>query len=228
MSLICRVVIGYFDAHANCTQPSITLTRSVDEEDVACLQVACDEAFDIQKELSNHLTREGVLCIQDVVVRPDTYTVAAVAHGLLGMSVIDHARRSVLFPTEAEPFPEPEQLLNFYRLVHPDMNEQQLQQLAKENLRGRREQREFRRGVRERVRWFVAAWRNRIQRNWLTPTVLALAHLASEERQFDVLPVLADALEEAGCTDQTILAHLRGPGAHLRGCWAVDILLRKD
>jgi hypothetical protein len=42
------------------------------------------------------------------------------------------------------------------------------------------------------------------------------------------LAVLADALEEAGCTDTAILGHLRGPGPHVRGCWAVDLLLGKE
>jgi hypothetical protein len=42
------------------------------------------------------------------------------------------------------------------------------------------------------------------------------------------LPVLADALEEAGCTDGDLLAHLRSGGCHLRGCWAVDLLLGKS
>jgi hypothetical protein len=41
------------------------------------------------------------------------------------------------------------------------------------------------------------------------------------------LAVLADMLEEAGCTDPLLLGHLRGPGPHLRGCWAVDLLLGK-
>jgi hypothetical protein len=54
-----------------------------------------------------------------------------------------------------------------------------------------------------------------------------LAHLIYDQRRFTDLPVLADALEEAGCTDQTILDHLRGPGPHVRGCWAVDLLLGK-
>jgi hypothetical protein len=40
------------------------------------------------------------------------------------------------------------------------------------------------------------------------------------------VPVLADALEEAGCTDRTLLEHCRG-GLHVRGCWAVDLLLGK-
>ncbi len=44
---------------------------------------------------------------------------------------------------------------------------------------------------------------------------------------FDELPVLADALEEAGCTGAEILEHLRSPGRHARGCWALDLLLGK-
>jgi hypothetical protein len=39
------------------------------------------------------------------------------------------------------------------------------------------------------------------------------------------LVVLADALEEAGCQDWEFLAHLRGPGPHVRGCWALDLIL---
>jgi hypothetical protein len=54
-----------------------------------------------------------------------------------------------------------------------------------------------------------------------------LAASIYEQRAFDRLPVLADALEEAGCTDADILGHLRGPGPHVRGCWAVDLILGK-
>ena len=61
----------------------------------------------------------------------------------------------------------------------------------------------------------------------LTPTVLGLAQAAYDERAFDRLPILADALEEAGCEDGGILDHLRGPGPHVRGCWVVDLLLGK-
>ncbi len=39
------------------------------------------------------------------------------------------------------------------------------------------------------------------------------------------LAILADALEEAGCLDAELLAHLRSPGAHVRGCWALDLVL---
>jgi hypothetical protein len=62
---------------------------------------------------------------------------------------------------------------------------------------------------------------------WRTPTVLALGRGISEERTFDRLPILADALEDAGCTDGAILDHCRGPGPHVRGCWAVDLVLGK-
>jgi hypothetical protein len=48
------------------------------------------------------------------------------------------------------------------------------------------------------------------------------------DRAFDRLPILADALEEAGCTDAAILEHCRGPGPHVRGCWVVDLLLDKS
>jgi hypothetical protein len=61
----------------------------------------------------------------------------------------------------------------------------------------------------------------------LTPAVLTLAQAIYEGRQFQDLPILADALEEAGCSDPDILAHCRGPGPHVRGCWLLDLLLGK-
>src|SRR5262245_45027216 len=67
---------------------------------------------------------------------------------------------------------------------------------------------------------------------WLMPSIVSLAQAAYEERSLpsghldpDRLAVLADALEEAGCTDPALLGHLRGPGSHVRGCWAVDLVL---
>jgi hypothetical protein len=58
--------------------------------------------------------------------------------------------------------------------------------------------------------------------------VTFLARMIYEERSFDQMPELADALEAAGCTDEDILAHCRGPGEHARGCWVVDLLLGKE
>jgi hypothetical protein len=62
-------------------------------------------------------------------------------------------------------------------------------------------------------------------RIWGDRTVPKLARTIYDEHAFDLLPILADALEEAGCTDQAILDHLRDPGAHGRGCFALDSCL---
>jgi hypothetical protein len=62
---------------------------------------------------------------------------------------------------------------------------------------------------------------------WLTSSVTALAAAIYDEWAFDRLPILADALEEAGCDVQEILAHCRQPAEHARGCWVVDLLLKK-
>jgi hypothetical protein len=61
-----------------------------------------------------------------------------------------------------------------------------------------------------------------------TPAVVALARAIYEERRFEEMPVLADALEEAGCTDEDFLGHLRGPGDHARGCWPLDLVLEQQ
>lgn len=60
---------------------------------------------------------------------------------------------------------------------------------------------------------------------WEDATVRRIANKVYAERSFGDLPILADALEEAGCTNSDILDHLRGPGPHVRGCWPVDLCL---
>jgi hypothetical protein len=67
---------------------------------------------------------------------------------------------------------------------------------------------------------------------WRPSTVVRLAEAAYDERQLPSghldparLAVLADALEAAGCDNPEILAHLRGPGPHVRGCWGLDLVL---
>jgi hypothetical protein len=66
--------------------------------------------------------------------------------------------------------------------------------------------------------------------SWRTPDVLGLAGAVYDEQGFtpERLAVLADALEEAGCTQGQLLEHLRGPGPHARGCWVVDRLLDRS
>jgi hypothetical protein len=62
---------------------------------------------------------------------------------------------------------------------------------------------------------------------WLTATVVGLARTIYAGRAFDRLPILADALKEAGCDNTDVLNHCRQPGEHVRGCWAVDLILGK-
>jgi hypothetical protein len=63
---------------------------------------------------------------------------------------------------------------------------------------------------------------------WRSESVSALAAGVYTDRAFDRLPILADALEEAGCDHPDILNHCRGPGPHVRGCWVVDLVLGKE
>jgi hypothetical protein len=70
---------------------------------------------------------------------------------------------------------------------------------------------------------------------WNDGTVVKLARAADRTQpqtsghlDRDLLAVLADALEDAGCTDPELVGHLRGQGPHWRGCWAVDALLGKS
>jgi hypothetical protein len=63
---------------------------------------------------------------------------------------------------------------------------------------------------------------------WSDGVIPKLATVIYDDRAFDRLPILADALEEAGCTDTEILSHCRGPRPHVRGCWVLDSLLAKQ
>ena len=71
------------------------------------------------------------------------------------------------------------------------------------------------------LRWIT------INPSWLTPTVLAIAQQMYDTRDFGAMPILADALQDAGCDNDDILNHCRGPGPHVRGCWVVDLVLGK-
>jgi hypothetical protein len=64
-----------------------------------------------------------------------------------------------------------------------------------------------------------------IDPGWLSSTVVALARGIYAERAFDRMPILADALQEAGCDDPDVLGHCRGPGHHFPGCWVLDLVL---
>lgn len=69
---------------------------------------------------------------------------------------------------------------------------------------------------------------------WSGGPIGSLSRAAYEERLPDGtidparLAILADAVEEAGCTEALLLDHLRSPGPHVRGCWALDVILGKE
>jgi hypothetical protein len=63
---------------------------------------------------------------------------------------------------------------------------------------------------------------------WRTTTVVALARQMYEVRDFSAMPILADALQDAGCDNDDILHHCYGEGPHVCGCWVVDLILGKQ
>jgi hypothetical protein len=69
----------------------------------------------------------------------------------------------------------------------------------------------------------------RFDPSWRTSDVMLLARGIYDDRAFDRMPILADALQDAGCDSEDILAHCRDPHAtHVRGCWVVDLVLGEE
>jgi hypothetical protein len=64
--------------------------------------------------------------------------------------------------------------------------------------------------------------------DWRTDTAVSLARTLYESRDFSAMPILADALQDAGCDNEDILLHSRGDGPHVRGCWVCDLVLGKE
>ena len=91
-----------------------------------------------------------------------------------------------------------------------------------------------------KARWVGSLLRDRVGprtadlllvREWLTwegGLVRGLAEAIDEERAWDRMPILADALEDAGCAEPALLDHLRQAEGHARGCWALDLLLGRE
>jgi serine/threonine protein kinase len=74
-------------------------------------------------------------------------------------------------------------------------------------------------------------WRLAADPNWLTwndGCVARIARTIDDEGRFEDLPILADALEDAGCTDATVLDHCRKPGEHVRGCFVLSMLAARQ
>ncbi len=101
MSFLCRMVIGYYNP--NQIQPHelvrhLVVDRLLDSEHVAKLQLACDELFNIQLRLADHLTETGALVIQGGSISRDMFCVACVAHELFDMAAVDIAHRERVYP----------------------------------------------------------------------------------------------------------------------------------
>jgi len=63
---------------------------------------------------------------------------------------------------------------------------------------------------------------------WRTSDVVDVARGIYEDKAFERMPILADALMDAGCEDEQLIGHCRGDGTHVRGCWVVDLVLGKE
>jgi hypothetical protein len=66
-----------------------------------------------------------------------------------------------------------------------------------------------------------------VEPGWRTGTAVALARQMYASRDFSLMPILADALQDAGCECADVLDHCRGDGPHVRGCWVIDLVLGK-
>ena len=64
--------------------------------------------------------------------------------------------------------------------------------------------------------------------DWFTSTVRDLATHIYASHEFGTMPILADALQDAGCDDEQVLGHCRGRRFHARGCWVLDAILGKS
>jgi hypothetical protein len=79
--------------------------------------------------------------------------------------------------------------------------------------------------------WLLYHAQGRLNPAWLNANgglAVALARGIAKDRAFDRLPILGDALEEAGCTDEEVLEHCHAGGRHVRCCWAVDLVLNRS
>jgi hypothetical protein len=71
--------------------------------------------------------------------------------------------------------------------------------------------------------------RAKFNKGWHTSTSVELARQMYDSRDFSIMPILADALEDTGCDNDDVLSHCRDPrGTHVRGCWVVDLVLGKS
>lgn len=104
MSLVCRMVIGYFDSAQIRPEQwpvpvqDIVLNRRLNSDTVAQLQLACDEILSVELRLADYFHEVGLLVIGDRSITEDMFRVACVAHELFSMTAVDIAHREMVYP----------------------------------------------------------------------------------------------------------------------------------
>lgn len=121
-----RMFVGYFDPD-RAFGPDLHLERPLDRGAVNRLQAACDELFGIELRLADyHHERAGILIIVDGVITEDMFRVACVAHELFGMSAVDHAHRTVVYPRPDWEAQSLERCIGYVARVCPDWDAQSI------------------------------------------------------------------------------------------------------
>jgi hypothetical protein len=149
------MLVGYFDPDRmiGADLHDLPLDRPLDPGIVQRLQAACDELFGIELRLADyHHERAGILMIVDLVITKDMFRVACVAHELFGMSAVDHAHRTVVYP---RPDWEAQSLEWYVRAIEradPHEGAMEILETAREWHERQVQRAEFERQVVERVR----------------------------------------------------------------------------
>jgi hypothetical protein len=160
----------------------------------------------------------------------------AAARGYLSLIELDHWMMACSYAAEAcgEDFPESPSANIDYNHNHRPRNRRAREEIDRLETAIRERTQLEREHHRQRI-WqeFADAFRDvagnpfrpvTIQPEWRCDTVTTLVSAIATHGMYDLLPIVADLLEDAGCTESELLDHCRGPGPHVRGCWAVELL----
>jgi hypothetical protein len=154
MSLLCRVVIGHFDAKLACCRRRVLVDCPLTAEEVERLAAVCEAVFGTPFSLDSHLTAKGTLTFESVGIKPSTYQVAAVARAVFGMSAVDEAHGSLVLPRN-QLIPSREELADIYRRISPNWDEEQIATSATQDHEAHVAQARFESELLEQVTAFV-------------------------------------------------------------------------
>lgn len=127
MSMICRMIVGYFDAPERAVHRDAPVWKSLDSATVAELESACAPVLGREIRLA-HFVRRGVLEITDVVITDWMFQVACVAHECFGMEAVDDAHRDLVYPCPCESGCNA--LARVLRRLHPDWTDDAIQSIV--------------------------------------------------------------------------------------------------